>query len=113
MFYKWRIFFSIAAILFALNWILGIARFHAKLFKYVFNIINLPSSYIFLWLENKSNIWWYGIFGQKFYFIFNDEAGMALIFIMMSFLQAAIITFLLIQLSKRRNYSNEKLLMMK
>ena len=97
---KWRTYISVVPILLGVNWFLGVARFHWSPFKYVFTIMNLPSSPVFLWFERKPNMWWHGIFGHRFEFLLNDEVGPAVVFIIMVLLQAFLITMLLLQIRK-------------
>lgn len=97
---KWQIYISVLTVLLGVNWLLGVARFYWPPTKQLFTILNFPSSPVFLWLENKSNTWWYGIFGHRFEFLLNDEIGPMAAFAIMILLQAALITMLLVQFRK-------------
>lgn len=91
-----------AIVLFVVDYFLLLGRFYWFGFgtasTWVYTIINLPCSILYLWLEKKTNTWWYGIFGRRFEFLFNDEIGILLAAIILVLVQAMLITLLLLRI---------------
>ncbi|MHC4458532.1 MAG: permease prefix domain 1-containing protein [Planctomycetota bacterium] len=101
------LYIRVAIVLFMLDYFLLIGRFYwfgfGSFSTWVYAVINFPFSVLHLWLEKKPNPWWYGIFGHRFEYIFNDEIGILLAGKILILLQAVLITVLLLQIRKRWN----------
>lgn len=96
---RWRkYFFLVWIILLVVDWFLLWSRFYSFGFRgttqKVFEILNIPLSKAYLWVEAKPNPWWNETFGTVFNFVLNDEFGPLLVLVIMCFLQAAIIILL-------------------
>ena len=101
---NWKVYGIFIAVLFFVDWFLGVARFYWAPFGPIFTAINIPFSLPLNWLEGKTNLWWYGVFGQRFRFIFNDEIGMAIAFLLMVILQSILLATLYLSLKKLWRY---------
>jgi len=97
---NWKIYVIFFVALFFADWFMGVARFYWPLFGAFFAVINFPFSFPLNWLEGKTNLWWYGVFGHRFNFIFNDEIGMAIAFLLMVILQSILLATLYLSLKK-------------
>jgi len=58
-------YLCVAAVLLAVDWVLGVARFRWPVLGDLLTVINFPLSLPFQWLETKSNPWWHEIFGNR------------------------------------------------
>lgn len=88
---NWKTYGIFFAVLFFVDWFLGVARFYWPPFGSIFTVINFPLSIPLNWLEGKTNPWWYSVFGEQFKFLFNDEIGMAAAFLLMVILQSILL----------------------
>ncbi len=104
--FRWiSVYIPAAIILFVVDWLLLLGRFYwfgfGAVSTWIYTVINFPCSILYLWLEKKPNIWWYGVFGRRFEYLFNDEIGILLAFIILVLLQAVVITLLFLWLRTR------------
>ncbi len=104
--FRWiSVYIPVAIILFVVDWLLLLGRFYwfgfGAVSTWIYTVINFPCSILFLWLEKKPNTWWYGVFGHRFEYLFNDEIGILLAFIILVLLQAVLITLLFLRLRTR------------
>jgi len=101
-FYWLTLYIPVAIVLFVVDYLLLLGRFYwfgfGSLSTWIYAVINFPCSILYLWLEKKPNPWWYGIFGHRFEFLFNDEIGILLAAIILVLLQAVLITVLFLRL---------------
>ena len=72
-----RRFVVVAAVLFLVDWALGVGRFSWPSLESVFAVINFPWSVPFLWLDGQSPVWWRDYIG------IDDEIGGGLAFLLM------------------------------
>lgn len=105
--FQWiSVYIPVAITLFVVDWLLLLGRFYwfgfGAVSTWIYTVINFPCSILYLWLEKKPNTWWYGVFGRRFEFLFNDEIGILLAAIILVLLQAALITLLFLRLRTRR-----------
>ena len=101
--FRWfSVYIPVAIILFVVDWLLLLGRFYwfgfGAVSTWIYTVINFPCSILFLWLEKKPNTWWYGVFGRRFEYLFNDEIGILLAAIILVLLQAVLITVLFLWL---------------
>ena len=101
--FSWiRVYFPVAIIFFVTEYFLLLGRFYwfgfGSVSTWVYTVISFPSSILYLWLEKKPTTWWYGIFGHRFEFLFNDEIGILLAAIILVLLQAMLVTALLLHI---------------
>lgn len=104
--FRWIcVYIPVAITLFVVDWLLLLGRFYwfgfGAVSTWIYTVINFPCSILYLWLEKKPNTWWYGVFGRRFEFLFNDEIGILLAAIILFLLQAALITLLFLRLKTR------------
>lgn len=104
--FRWfSVYIPAAIILFVVDWLLLLGRFYwfgfGAVSTWIYTVINFPCSILYLWLEKKPNTWWYGVFGRRFEYLFNDEIGILLAFIILVLLQAVLITLLFLRLRTR------------
>jgi hypothetical protein len=100
---RWlSLYIPVAIVLFVVDYFLLLGRFYwfgfGTVSTWIYTVINFPSSILSLWLEKKPNTWWYGVFGHRFEFLFNDEFGILLADIILVLLQAVLITVLFLRL---------------
>ncbi len=101
--FRWfSVYITVAIILFVVDWLLLLGRFYwfgfGAVSTWIYTAINFPCSILFLWLEKKPNTWWYGVFGHRFEYLFNDEIGILLAAIILVLLQAMLMTLFLLRL---------------
>lgn len=101
--FSWiRAYLPVAVTLFVVDYFLLLGRFYwfgfGAISTWVYTFLNFPCSILYLWLEKKTNLWWYRIFGHRFEFLFNDEIGILLAAIILTLLQAMLITELLLRI---------------
>ncbi|MHC4545139.1 MAG: permease prefix domain 1-containing protein [Planctomycetota bacterium] len=104
--FRWfSVYIPVAIILFVVDWLLLLGRFYwfgfGAVSTWIYTVINFPCSILYLLLEKKPNTWWYGVFGRRFEYLFNDETGILLAFIILVLLQAILITLLFLRLRTR------------
>ncbi len=104
--FQWfSVYIPVAIILFVVDWLLLLGRFYwfgfGAVSTWIYTVINFPCSILYMWLEKKPNTWWYGVFGRRFEYLFNDEIGILLAFIILVLLQAVLITLLFLRLKTR------------
>lgn len=101
-FYWLTLYIPVAIVLFVVDYLLLLGRFYwfgfGAVSTWIYTVINFPCSILYLWLEKKPNTWWYGVFGRRFEFLFNDEIGILLAAIILVLLQAVLITVLFLRL---------------
>lgn len=101
--FRWiSVYIPVAITLFVVDWLLLLGRFYwfgfGAVSTWIYTVINFPCSILYLWLEKKPNTWWYGVFGHRFEYLFNDEIGILLAAIILVLLQAVLITVLFLRL---------------
>ena len=74
------------------EWLVGTLRNSIKFFQTVFEVINFPLIYGYLWLEDKPSGWWAEQLGIK---LINDEIAQIITFFLMAAGQALLITWIL------------------
>lgn len=91
-----------AVVLLVTDYFLLLGRFYwfgfGSASTWVYRVLNFPCSVLYLWLEKKRNPWWHEVFGERFEFIFNDEIGILLAWIIITLLQAMLVTVLLLRI---------------
>lgn len=101
--FRWiSVYIPLTIILFVVDWLLLLGRFYwfgfGAVSTWIYTVINFPCSILYLWLEKKPNTWWYGVFGHRVEYLFNDEIGILLAAIILVLLQAVLITVLFLRL---------------
>jgi hypothetical protein len=96
-----RTYLFVAPALLAVDYSLLLGRFYwfgfGSLSAWVYMVLNFPFSIVLLWVEKKPNEWWYTIFGRRFEAVFNDEIGILLAHMILTLLEAMLITLVLLR----------------